>query len=438
MHGSYASRHRDQVHALDMLADDIGGIRGVVSDVVDLDDAPEAFARIRAGEVLKVVVRPEAVSATPRRRAEPLGRQGAARADRRAGARARRPAAERARAGPQPRRLAHRRLREGDRAARGGRRPPSSARVGHLRLPPARRAKRPQPQLLRLVDDRRDGRSSRAASTRAARLRPRRRDVAAALGVERGDAGLRPSARPHRGRPAGGRHRPTGAGPTCSRSRRWPALEGGSIYAALAERGLPVHHGVATITPAVAEGEVARAAGASPPGHAAADPLPARQHRRRATVVLVSQEHHLADAFEITVYRRGPGDDAEAAGERASWSSASTSARREPAPRRSLRTASTSRRLRAAHPLLSAARAGPSRTRASGWAPSRRRWREVRASRGRARSARRVVRLAARRPGRRRRRRGAARPRADLDGPPGRGAVRGGRASGSTRPGCAS
>ena len=40
VHGSYASRHRDQVHALDMLADDIGGIRGVVSDVVALDDAP--------------------------------------------------------------------------------------------------------------------------------------------------------------------------------------------------------------------------------------------------------------------------------------------------------------------------------------------------------------------------------------------------------------
>lgn len=58
VHGSYASRHRDQVHALDMLADDIGGIRSVVTDVVDLDAAPGAFARIRAGEVLKVVVRP--------------------------------------------------------------------------------------------------------------------------------------------------------------------------------------------------------------------------------------------------------------------------------------------------------------------------------------------------------------------------------------------
>jgi L-iditol 2-dehydrogenase len=58
VHGSYASRHRDQVRALDMLADDIGGIRRIVSDVIDLDAAPGAFPRIRAGEVLKVVVQP--------------------------------------------------------------------------------------------------------------------------------------------------------------------------------------------------------------------------------------------------------------------------------------------------------------------------------------------------------------------------------------------
>lgn len=58
VHGSYASRHRDQVHALDMLADDIGGLRRVISDVVDLGGTPDAFARIRAGEVLKIVVRP--------------------------------------------------------------------------------------------------------------------------------------------------------------------------------------------------------------------------------------------------------------------------------------------------------------------------------------------------------------------------------------------
>jgi L-iditol 2-dehydrogenase len=58
VHGSYASRHRDQVKALDMLARDVGGIRSVVSDVVGLDAAPEAFPRIRSGEALKVVVAP--------------------------------------------------------------------------------------------------------------------------------------------------------------------------------------------------------------------------------------------------------------------------------------------------------------------------------------------------------------------------------------------
>lgn len=58
VHGSYASRHRDQVHALDMLATGAGGLRAVISDVVDLDGAADAFARIRAGRVLKIVVKP--------------------------------------------------------------------------------------------------------------------------------------------------------------------------------------------------------------------------------------------------------------------------------------------------------------------------------------------------------------------------------------------
>ncbi|HET8950414.1 MAG TPA: zinc-binding dehydrogenase, partial [Solirubrobacteraceae bacterium] len=58
VHGSYASRHRDQVAALDMLADDVGGICSVVSDVIGLEETPAAFPRIRAGEALKVVVAP--------------------------------------------------------------------------------------------------------------------------------------------------------------------------------------------------------------------------------------------------------------------------------------------------------------------------------------------------------------------------------------------
>jgi GntR family transcriptional regulator len=88
------------------------------------------------------------------------------------------------------------------------------------------------------------------------------------------------------------------------------ALEGGSIYAALAERGMPVHHGVATITPIEAQGDVA--------GRLRVDPgallltLFQLDSTADGSVVLVSQEHHLADAFEFTVYRRGSGDEAEA------------------------------------------------------------------------------------------------------------------------------
>lgn len=58
VHGSYASRHRDQVQALDMLARNTGGLRDVVSAIVPLEETPGAFGQIRAGDVLKVVVAP--------------------------------------------------------------------------------------------------------------------------------------------------------------------------------------------------------------------------------------------------------------------------------------------------------------------------------------------------------------------------------------------
>jgi DNA-binding GntR family transcriptional regulator len=88
-------------------------------------------------------------------------------------------------------------------------------------------------------------------------------------------------------------------------------LGGGSIYAALAERGMPVHHGVATMTPAVARGEVAQRLGVQ--SGALLMTLFQLDSTADGTVVLVSQEHHLAEAFEISVYRRGPGDDSEVA-----------------------------------------------------------------------------------------------------------------------------
>jgi GntR family transcriptional regulator len=88
-------------------------------------------------------------------------------------------------------------------------------------------------------------------------------------------------------------------------------LAGGSIYAALAERGLPVHHGVATLTPAVASGEVAQRLRAQE--GALLITLFQLDSTADGAVVLVSQEHHLADAFEITVCRSGPGDDPDVA-----------------------------------------------------------------------------------------------------------------------------
>jgi GntR family transcriptional regulator len=83
----------------------------------------------------------------------------------------------------------------------------------------------------------------------------------------------------------------------------------GSIYAALAERGRPVHHGVASIEPATATGAVAERLRV--PAGALLLSLFQLDSTVDGTVVLVSQEHHLADAFEFTVYRRGPGDEGE-------------------------------------------------------------------------------------------------------------------------------
>jgi DNA-binding GntR family transcriptional regulator len=78
----------------------------------------------------------------------------------------------------------------------------------------------------------------------------------------------------------------------------------GSVYAALADRGLAVTNGVATLLPANADGEVARRLDV-PRGtllltidqvDSTVDGLP----------VLVSREHHVADAFTFSVLRRGP------------------------------------------------------------------------------------------------------------------------------------
>ena len=83
----------------------------------------------------------------------------------------------------------------------------------------------------------------------------------------------------------------------------------GSIYEALAQRGLTVDYGVAHLTPRNAEGAVAERLDV-PSGTLL---LTIDQVDRSAdgVAVLVSREHHLADAFTFTLLRRGPGEEEE-------------------------------------------------------------------------------------------------------------------------------
>jgi DNA-binding GntR family transcriptional regulator len=86
-------------------------------------------------------------------------------------------------------------------------------------------------------------------------------------------------------------------------------LPDGSIYAALAERNLSVHHGVASIQPTLADGETATQLNVAPGTLLLT--LFQVDSTDHGVVALVSREHHLADAFEFSLYRRGPGDGDE-------------------------------------------------------------------------------------------------------------------------------
>jgi GntR family transcriptional regulator len=87
-------------------------------------------------------------------------------------------------------------------------------------------------------------------------------------------------------------------------------LRDDSIYAALAEQGLVIHHGVAEISPALAAAETARRLRV--PRGSLLLSLFQVDCTVLGEVVLVSLEHHLADAFQTSVYRRGPGDTGRA------------------------------------------------------------------------------------------------------------------------------
>jgi GntR family transcriptional regulator len=79
----------------------------------------------------------------------------------------------------------------------------------------------------------------------------------------------------------------------------------GSLYALLDLRGHAVHHGVVTVTPTRANRSMARRLGVK----AGALLMYLRQldYGADGEPVLLSEEHHVADAFEFAVVRRGPG-----------------------------------------------------------------------------------------------------------------------------------
>lgn len=81
----------------------------------------------------------------------------------------------------------------------------------------------------------------------------------------------------------------------------------GSIYAALADRGLAVDHGVAELTPRNAEGELARRLDV--PRGTLLITIDQIDRTADGVAVLVSREHHVADAFTFTLLRRGPGEE---------------------------------------------------------------------------------------------------------------------------------
>jgi GntR family transcriptional regulator len=142
---------------------------------------------------------------------------------------------------------------------------------------------------------------------RAAR-EPAPADVASAFGIPPGT----PLSVLHRVRTASGR-RVVLSTDWCREALLDPsdlsALGEGSLYAALGAQGITIHHGVASISPTIAAGETARRL------RVAAGSLLITLFQVDSTilgeVVLVSLEHHLADAFVISVYRRGPGEIGE-------------------------------------------------------------------------------------------------------------------------------
>lgn len=85
----------------------------------------------------------------------------------------------------------------------------------------------------------------------------------------------------------------------------------GSVYSALTEKGLAVDHGVATLTPENADAGIALSLDVA--RGALILTIDQVDSTGEGVPVLVSREHHLADAFSFTVVRQGPGPGSEVA-----------------------------------------------------------------------------------------------------------------------------
>ena len=138
----------------------------------------------------------------------------------------------------------------------------------------------------------------------SAGVAPAPRAVADALGVADGE----PVSTLRRVRTAGGR-RVVDVTDWCRTDHLAPEElpATGSIYAALAARGLTVDHGVAHLTPRNADGDVA--ARLDVPSGTLLLTIDQVDRTADGVAVLVSREHHLADAFTFTLLRRGPGEE---------------------------------------------------------------------------------------------------------------------------------
>jgi GntR family transcriptional regulator len=79
----------------------------------------------------------------------------------------------------------------------------------------------------------------------------------------------------------------------------------GSLYELLERHGTPVAHGVVQLEPARADRGLAKRLGVK--GGALLLYLRQVDYGREGEPLLLSHEHHLAEAFEFTVVRRGPG-----------------------------------------------------------------------------------------------------------------------------------